>query len=402
MKNINLKNNIKLCIKTNKNTPRVAATLNFSINKPEKCAGEYLLISRLLLQGTDKYSAEEIAALLDENAIELYTEMGYDYLTFKFLALNEDLDLAFSMLSDIIKNSTFENFEKEKSKLKGELSAELDSAKMKVLDLFKKSIYKNHFYGNSYTVILDEIDKLSFEDIISDYKYILNNSEKVMSVVADSSVDEILQKAEFYLEGIEGKISLNDEIKLPEIPEKTYAELIKKDSNQAQIIQGWIVPTINTDDYVKLKLLNVILGASGLSSRLFVELREKKGLAYTVRTSYEIHKKAAVFNIYMGTEPSNVETSIEGFKTEIDKIKNELIPDVELENAKNNLIGRQQFVTETNMQQSSLYAYYGIQNLPFNYQESMINSIKQVTAQELMDCAKRCFTDNSVIAVIRP
>ena len=91
-------------------------------------------------------------------------------------------------------------------------------------------------------------------------------------------------------------------------------ELIKEDAQQAQIIQGWIVPSIASEDYPKLMLLNVILGASGLSSRLFLELREKKGLAYTVRTSYENHSKAAVFSIYIGTEPGNIKTSIDGFK----------------------------------------------------------------------------------------
>ena len=101
----------------------------------------------------------------------------------------------------------------------------------------------------------------------------------------------------------------------------TYVEQIKEDAQQAQILQGWIVPAIGSEDYPKLMLLNVILGASGLSSRLFLELREKKGLAYTVRRSYENHKKAAVFSIYIGTEPSNIETSIAGLKKKLKKLK---------------------------------------------------------------------------------
>ena len=88
-------------------------------------------------------------------------------------------------------------------------------------------------------------------------------------------------------------------------------------------------------------LLNVILGASGLSSRLFLELREKKGLAYTVRSSYETHSKSAIFSIYIGTEPTNIQTSIDGFKEEIEKIKNILVSKEELHNAKNNIIGKQ-------------------------------------------------------------
>jgi uncharacterized protein len=75
MREFRLNNGINACIKTNKNTPRTAFCLNFSINKPQKFAGEYLLMNRLLLRGTQKYSSEELSAILDENAIELYTEM---------------------------------------------------------------------------------------------------------------------------------------------------------------------------------------------------------------------------------------------------------------------------------------------------------------------------------------
>ena len=149
MREFNLINGIDVNLKQNKNTPRVTLSLNFSITKPQEFAGEYLLMNRLLLKGTKKYSSEELATILDENAIDLYTEMKYDYLRFRFVALNEDFELALSILSDIINNSTFEEFEKEREKLKGEIVAELDSAKVKVSDLFTKTIYKGHFYGHS-------------------------------------------------------------------------------------------------------------------------------------------------------------------------------------------------------------------------------------------------------------
>ena len=192
------------------------------------------------------------------------------------------------------------------------------------------------------------------------------------------------------------------EICSPNPVKQEKAELVKEDAQQAQIIQGWLVPTIGSDDYFKIMLLNTILGASGLSSRLFMELREKKGLAYTVRTSYETHQKAAVFSIYIGTEPSNIETSISGFKEEIEKIKRIPVSEEELHNAKNNIIGKQQFITETNSQQANLMAYYSISGKPFDYQKEVVERLKSVTSAELLECANRYFTDNFVIAVLRP
>jgi len=402
MREIKLNNGICACVKTNKDTPRIALSLNFSIVKPEKFPGEYLLMNRLLLKGTTNYSSEKLSAILDENAIDLYTEMKHDYLRFRFVALNEDFELALSVLSDIIKNSTFEEFEKERVKLKGELLAELDSAKVKVSDLFSKTIYKNHFYGNSYTTILDNIDKVTLEDVKNSYAEIIQNSKKTLAVVGDIESEQVNELLNKYLSDIEGSSEIDSNIPTPSVAKYEYAELTKDDAHQAQIIQGWQVASIDSEDYPKLMLLNIILGASGLSSRLFLELREKKGLAYTVRTSYEVHAKSSVFSIYIGTEPSNIETSINGFHEEIDKIKNILVSEEELQNAKNNLIGKQQFITETNSQQANLMAYYAILGEPFNYQETIINKIRAISSEELMVCAKKYFTDDFVLAVLKP
>ena len=402
MREFDLNNGIKTCVKVNKSTPRIALTMNCLVTEPEKKVGEYFLMNRLLLKGTKKYSSEELSNILDENAIDLFTEMKYDYLRFRFVSLNEDFELALSILSDIINNSTFEEFEKEKNKLKGELLAELDSVKVKISDLFTKTIYKNHFYGHTYTNILEHIDEVTLDDVKSAYKNIMKNSPKTLVVVGDVESFNIKDDLDKYLGCICENATISSNIINPSEVKKESVEIIQEDAQQAQIIQGWQVPTIGHKDYTKLMLLNVILGASGLSSRLFLELREKKGLAYTVRSSYETHLKSAVFSIYIGTEPNNIQTSIDGFKEEIEKIKTVLIDDEELYNAKNNIIGKQQFITETNSQQANLMAYYSISGNGYNYQENVIEQLRNITAQELMDCANKYFNENYVLAVLKP
>ena len=398
MREFILNNKIKACFKQNKNTPRIGLTLNFLIENAEKYAGEYSLMNRLLLKGTSKYTSEELASILDENAIELYTEMKSDYLKFKFVCLNEDFELALSILKEIIMNPTFDEFDKEKIKLKGELTAELDSAKVKVSDLFTKTIYKNHYYGHSYTEILANVDNVTQDDVINSYTQILNNSKKSLALVGD--VDYTL--VEKYLADIPESKDVESRISEPTKIKNEYVEIIKEDANQAQILQGWLVPTIGEKDYPVIMLLNVILGASGLSSRLFLELREKKGLAYTVRSAYETHLKSAVFSIYIGTEPSNIETSIQGFKEEIEKIKNVLVSEEELHNAKNNLIGKQQFISETNSQQANIMAYYSIMGKPFNYRDEIVKKLWEVTPEQIKECANRYFTEDFILAIIKP
>ena len=88
MREFELKNGIRAVYKKNSETPRIALTMNLSINDAEELAGTYSLMTRLLLQGTKKYNNEELAKILDENGIEIIADMKQDYLRFRLLCLN--------------------------------------------------------------------------------------------------------------------------------------------------------------------------------------------------------------------------------------------------------------------------------------------------------------------------
>ncbi len=402
MKTLELKNKINVAYKQNKNTPRVAITFNVAINKPEKGAGIYSLMNRLLLQGTKNRTSEQLANELEENAIEIYCDMKQDYLRFRLVCLNEDTEKAMEILQDIVENSTFEEFDKEKVKLEGEIPAELDSARTRALDNFVKTIFKNHFYGNSYTRILENINNVTKQDVIDAYNDIISTGYKVIAFVGDIEESKAVELLNKHFGNIK-----NDNIKKPEIPtpviEKAETvEFIKEDANQAQIFQGWSVPTFDSKYYAPFIVLNTVLGSSGLSSRLFCELRDKKGLAYTVRSSYETYRVCANFTIYIATEPKNIKTSLDGFKEEIQKIKDVLVPEEELHNAKNNYIGKLQFVTETNAQQANQMAHHAILGLGFDFKDKLIQMVKGVKSEEVQEIAKKYLNDISVISVLRP
>lgn len=402
MQEFDLKNNIKAIYKQNKNTPRVGFSLNFLINEAEKTPGTYCLMSRLLLQGTKNRSSEQLAIELDENAIELSCDMKQDYLRFRFVCLNEDFEHAVEIMADVIKNSTFEEFEKEKVKMQGEITAELDSARVKALDNYYKNIFEGHFYGNSYTKILEHLDNITQNDVIEAYKNIISSSKKVLSFVGDIEFNEVENILNKDLADIENGNIKEKNIPVPTLNAPKKVEIIKQDAQQAQIIQGWLMPTFDSPDYAALILLNVILGSAGLSSRLFLELREKKGLAYHVRSTYETNEKCANFSIYIATEPKNVQICLDGFQTEIQKLKDIPVSETELENAKNNVFGKQQFVTETNAQQANQLAYYGAMGLGFDFQSKIIELLKQVTPKQIQDCACKYFHSSSVISILHP
>lgn len=399
---VKLSNNIELFYKRNVNTPRVALCFNFSINEPEKLPGVNSLMTRLFMQGTKTYTAEKLAEELDKYAIEFSVELKHDYIRFKFVALNEDFQKAVEIMADIVKNTTFDDFDKELEKMRGEIIAELDASRTKALENYYKHLFEGHNYGHTYTKILENIDKITKDDVINAYKNIVSNSRKVMAFVGDLPYENVYEQLNINLGDIENsKDEKISNVVLP-LSEKKEVEIIKPDLNQAHIVQGWLVPTFEDKDYPALILLNVILGASGLSSRLFLELRDKKGLAYVVRSSYETLALAANFSIYIATEPKNIEVSLKGFKEEIDKVKNIPVSMEELDNARNNIMGKWAFLQENNNQQAILSSHYAVMGLGFDFNSKVKESIKTVTPEQIQACANKYFNDNYVLSILKP
>ncbi len=398
-----LKNGTKFLYKKSDNTPRTAFCLNFSLNQEEAIPGLYSVMTRLFMQGTKNRTAEELAQELDEYAIELICELKSDYLSFKFICLNEDFAKALEILTDVVKNTTFDDFQKEIVKYEGEIQVAMDSPRNKAIEAYYKNIYANHPYGNTETIILENLDKITKENIQNAYKEIRENSRKVITIVGDIDFNMALEETDRAFGDLEESSKEVVIFHKSPLTETIVLEQEKEDLNQAHIIKGWLVPSYEGKDFGAFMLLNVILGASGLSSRLFCELRDKKGLAYVVRSTYETALSAANFRIYIATEPKNIETALAGFKEEIDKIKVELVPEKELADAKNNLFGKWAFSLETNQRQAALLAHYGTLHLGFDFLDEMKKKIQAVTVEDLRECAKKYFTDEDfVLSILKP
>lgn len=398
-----LDNNIEYIYKTNPNTPRMAVCLNFLINKAEVKPGVYSLMARLLLQGTKTFNSEQLANEFEKYAIDFSSELFPNYLRLKFVCLNEDFAKAIELMNEVIVNSTFEEFEKEKIKLKGEIPAELDSPRAMAMDSYFNEMFENHYYGNTMTKILENIDSITKDEVVDAYNYVLNNSKKVIAIVGALEKDEVLPLVEKTIGKLPNSSEEGFQIEKPILDRTKEVTITRSDLNQAHIVKGWQVPTCGEKEYAALVLLNIMLGACGLSSRLFLELRDKKGLAYVVRSSYETYKLTGNFMIYIATEPKNIEVSLKGFDEEIRKIRTIKVFEKELSDAKNNMAGKCAFLEETNIQQACSFAKYGVLGFGFDFTERMKELVQKVTADEVLECAKKYFTDDKyVLSIIKP
>ena len=258
-------------------------------------------------------------------------------------------------------------------------------------------------YGHSHTRIQEDIPSVKIEDIKEFYfQKTLVPQLMIISIAGDINRANILKVFEEKFGSIPAVKT--DELAVPrqEIPENKLVTLARKDAAQEQIVQGWIGTEISSDDFPAIVLMNVILGSSGLSSRLFLELRDKKGLAYHVRSSLEALKHLGLYTVYIGTAPDNIKTCLEGFTVEIDKLKNELVSDNELSDAKNNYLGKRAFLHETNSQQSYYLGYYDIMGVGSEFDVDVEKKIKSVTPEDVKRVANRYLSQKSVTSILAP
>jgi len=401
------KDNIDIILRNTKNTPRMAVCMYFTIDIPEKMAGIYTLFSKLLLKGTKTRSAEELADLIESNGIETSVKCKQDYLKVATLFLNEDFELALDILSDILQNSTFENFEKEVFKLKGEIVSDLDSPQIKASDALIERVYQNHYYGNSLNKTLADIDKIQKQDVIDVLVQIMN-AKKVISIAGDIKdedkiVDYFVQKFNFMKTNNNNVSKIENVLAIPSLSSgEDIIKIVKNDAKQAQIFKGIIVDTQFSEDYPKIVVMNNILGSSGLSSRLFVELRDKQGLAYTVRSALEPLKHSSLFYFYIGTEPKNIEKSLEGFKIESKKMVDSLVSDIELTGAKENILGRLEYFSQTNMQLASVAGYDYIMGFGLDYEEKYKAKLNAVTKEDIQSIAGKYLLNPAIVSILAP
>lgn len=397
-------NGINILLEHTPKTPRMSVSFFFRTDKKEKFYGINSILARLLLQGTKKYSANELALAFENECIDITTKAKQDYLKFSLCFLNEDFNRAMELVKDLILNSTFDDFEKEIFKLKGEIISDLDNPKMKLTDTFVKSIFKNHPYSSTHTKILEDLDKITKQDIIEAHKELFN-AFKAIVVVGDYENDE--KMIEYFSSNFDFMKSRTPSCEIEDIfklqnKQDEIIKLIKNDASQAQIIQGWLVDNYNSELSAKIAVLNNILGSSGLSSRLFVNLRDKQGLAYTVRSQYETLAHSAIFNMYIGTAPINIQKSLDGFKDELQKLADFEVSKDELQGAKENIQGRLKYFTQNNSQIAAVDGYNFVMNLGLDYNERFMEEIRRVSAKDVSDMAKMLLSMPKLITIIAP
>jgi len=381
-------------------TPRMAlaVVIKGGISR-EPVPGMAKLANRLLLKGTETRSAEALAYELDARAIDLHEITLADCSVLLASFLNRELHVALEILEDILFHSTFADFEKERTKLMGEVRASLDMPAEQAQDLLIRTLFAGHPYGNTGTRLLEEAQILDQDGTQQWFLDMLNPREMNITLVGDFAHDEVLPTLDDTFADL---IARAPALPIPAVKPLPVERLVtqpRPDAQQAQIYQGWLAPAVGSTEQAAMAVMNTILGSSGLSSRLFSELRDKQGLAYSVHSQYVPMRQVGDFIVSIGTSPENIAKARNGFAEQITRMQNEPVTLSELEQAKGKLRGTFVLSHETNRQRCMDMAINQLNGLGPEYSAQLLERIEGVTTDEVLAAAQR-IAPPSVTAIV--
>jgi predicted Zn-dependent peptidase len=364
-------------------------------------AGISHFLEHMLFKGTKTKNAFQIAETLDEIGGRLNAYTTKEFTMFHATVLDKYLMRALDLLSDLFHNSTFneEYIEMEKNVVLEEIRMSKDVPEDMIHDLFMEKLWGNHPLGKNILGDVDQIKAINKKDLIEYTKKLYVPQNVMVSVAGNFDYDQILNEISLRFSERKSR-SFEFSIEKPKVNKGSFA--INKKTEQVHLCLGGKGYSYNDDNRFKLTVINSVLGGS-MSSRLFQEIREKRGLVYNIYSYYSFYKEAGLFAIYAGASPKNYEEVVELIIKELDMIANKGITESELSKAKEHIKGNIVISLENSTSRMNWNAkniFY--LNKVFPLQE-LFEKIDSITLEAIHHEVKEKFAkENLLLATIGP
>lgn len=298
----------------------------------EKLFGLSHFIEHMLFKGTETLSAYEISAKIDSIGGQINAFTGKEYTCFYVKSLKEHFIECADILTDMIENPAFEEDEikREKGVVIEEINMNQDdpddvAIENLLMNLFKDSKLEHPILGS-----LTSVSSFNRKNI-KDYYYDRYSKENIIvSVAGNFDEEQIISYFEKHFSHLNDK-SKKQEIIVP--IHNPIKKTIKKDIEQSHIAIGMRIDDLTIKEKLALQIANTILG-TGMSSRLFQNIREKRGLAYSIYSSIGYYNNSSILGIMGGISKNKEKLAIEEIFKEVENLKQKPITDYEFNSAK--------------------------------------------------------------------
>ncbi|PIR25511.1 MAG: hypothetical protein COX62_05040 [Deltaproteobacteria bacterium CG_4_10_14_0_2_um_filter_43_8] len=402
-----LSNGLKLIIQPTHHLPlvsMVAANLGGLRAENVRNNGISLLLSRVAAKGTTQRDSNKIAHDIDRIAGSVGAFSGKNSVGMRAECMSEHLQVGFDLFSEIILDANFDTNEvkKEKYLQLEQIRHQEDNLSKMAFQYFLEALYPKHPYGLPVTGKAASVKKLQAKDLKKAWTDSFHTPEMLISIVGDVNVDTTIHMCEERFSGFKKKASKKLSLKSDAAPKHIIEKKVHKaDKQQAHIVLGFKGISFYDKDYYAAQVLNNIL--SGQGGRLFLQLRDKQSLAYTVTSVLQAGIDPGYFAVYIGTDPAKTDTAISSMKNELELISTKKVKADELDRAKQYIAG----VYELDLQRfgsiASNMAFNELYGLGIEEMKKYPERVLKVTTEDVLRVAKKLIhLDAYVLSLVTP
>lgn len=354
-------------------------------------------IEHVLFKGTkNRPSSFDITKELDSIGSHYNAFTSHEYTGYYAKTAPEFFDTAIDVISDLYLNPLFnaEEIEKEKGVIIEEIRMYKDMPQRHVQDVFMNLMYGDTPAGRTIIGPEETIRSFTREDFVRYFNEKYTPASTIITIAGNFDETKILEKIITLFDSIPHKEKCQ---KVPVIEKQNAPalDIFNKDTDQTHIILGFRSYGIGSLENIKLRVLSGILSA-GMSSRLFMKLREEMGACYYVSASNDLYTDHGIFQIVAGVDSKRLTEVVKVLLEECKKLKEILVSDEELERTKNNLIGSASLSLEGSDAQADFLAIQEVMKGKIESLEEIEAKIKSVTKEQLQEVARSIFIENNI------
>lgn len=405
---VTLKNSLRLILIPRKSTEVVTVLAMFKVGsrqEDDEIAGISHVLEHMHYKGTEKRpTGIKIAEFIESIGGEHNAFTGKEYTGYYTKVMPKHLEKGFDFLSDNLLNSKMDSteLEREKQVILQEINMYEDLPMEKVGSHFEKVVFGDNALGRDIIGFKKSVADTTREKLL-DYKHKYYQAKNGVVALAGNfgeySEDEIIEMAEKYFIFEDGPTQEESQIEL--IDKKGHFAEVKK-TEQTHLVIGFKTVSLNHPDYFKIEILATILGGS-MSSRMFEEVREKRGLAYAVRTNTAAYTESGEISTQAGVEHEKLYEAIEAIIGEYKRIKEEPVPESELAKAKEIKLGRMLIRTEDSEEVAFHFASDALLGTKILTFDEIREIYQKITTDDIMEMAKKYLVNEKMaLSVIGP
>ena len=397
-----LPSGLTVLVRENTSTPVVAASLFVRVGsrwETEQDAGISHLLQQVLVKGTTTRSALEIAETAEGLGGGISASADVDFSELRATALARNWKKMLELMADVALRPTLPDAEidGERKAMLTALRSRQDQPFPLAMDTVMSRVYGDHPYGRPVLGRPAALERIDRAALVAYHQRFYRAPRMILAVSGDVSAREVMAEVARRFgtaAGGEGE----PEPTLPAAVARADRTVLVRPAAQAQVLVAFLAPPTSHPDYAAVKVLTTALGG-GMAGRLFTEVRDKQGLAYSTGGAYPSRLGPGVLYMQLGTAPANQARAEAAMLGELERIRRDPVNPSELNRAKAYLLGQFALDRRTNARLAWYDAFFEVLGVGPDFADRYARDVEAVTADDLLRVARTYLAAPTIVTL---